>query len=66
MKNKKQYIAPAVTMVSFTMERGFLFSDPTNRQFDFIQSEMGQDYNSNYDDQCQQTWSSGNNLGESW
>ena len=48
------------------MERGFLFSDPTNRQFDFIQSEMGQDYNSNYDDQYQQTWSSGNNLGESW
>lgn len=64
MKDHKDYIAPELTVVSFSSEQGFAVSGgPQGSSFvDLFTLQDEQDYNS----QAQQNWREGGNLFDSW
>ena len=58
--NKKKYIKPELTVVSFKTEQGFASSGSIT--FTIEQNEL-------YNEQCQEKWTDGGNLfgnGEGW
>ena len=60
MKQKKQYLAPKLTVVEVKVERGYAVSAQTFSLVGLMQA--------GYNDQCQQNWEAGDDLfgGEDW
>lgn len=62
MKQKKQYLAPKLTVVEVKVERGYAVSGPV-QTFSLVGLVQA-----GYNDQCQQNWEAGDDLfgGEGW
>lgn len=67
-KDKKQYIAPALTVVTFKVELGFALSNPTGYQSTNMLDMFLLQSNDNYNNQAQENWHEYNNGGDffSW
>lgn len=56
MENKKQYIAPELTVVTFKAERGFALSGPTGYKETGLLDMFLLDHEADYSDQAQENW----------
>jgi hypothetical protein len=60
--NKKEYIAPILTVVTFKVEQGYATSYQSTTFLDLFTIEATQDYN----DQAQENWHESSDFGDRW
>ena len=68
--NKKQYLVPELTVVSFHVEHGFNYSTSSSNKFHMFFQDMITEDGNTYNNQGQQVWndenSNSNIFGETW